>query len=449
MTARVIKADRHPQDPGPAAWNEILPPARNHPRLEGTRTADVAVIGAGFAGLSAARRMHLQDPSLKLAILEARRVGEGPAGRNSGFMIDLPHHLASSDYAGEHDRDRLQTTMNRSAIAFARDASGDYAMPQEALVQSGKVNAAAGSRGIAHNIDYAAHLKDMGEPFELLDRSQMRELCGSSYYESGLYTPGTAILQPALYVRSLATGLTRDGISVFENSPVTSLEREGAGWRLTTPDGSISANRVILGVNGHVESFGFYRRRLIHIYLHASMTRALTDEEINSLGGASQWAFTPSDPLGSTVRRISGAGGARIIIRNGISWAPGRKLDEARIGAMKARHDRTFRARFPMLANAGMEYRWGGLLCMSMNAAPAFGEVEPGLYSACCQNGLGTAFGTLSGMAAADLVLGIESRERSFMQSQDSPSLMPPEPIAGIGARLRFWWGERVAGPEL
>ena len=106
---------RLPRDPGPAAWNELLPAAGAARHLEGNVTADWLVIGAGFAGLAAARRLAQLRGGDRTVLLEASRIGAGPAGRNSGFMIDLPHKLTSENYAGAAEADTTQTALNRLA----------------------------------------------------------------------------------------------------------------------------------------------------------------------------------------------------------------------------------------------------------------------------------------------------------------------------------------------
>ncbi|MEM9473451.1 MAG: FAD-binding oxidoreductase [Pseudomonadota bacterium] len=444
-----IQVSRQARDPGPAAWDAILPPALAYPGLEDERVADWLVIGAGFAGLAAARRLRQLHPKASIIVLEARRIAAGPAGRNSGFMIDLPHNLASDDYAGAPEADRIQTAMNRSAISFARDAASDYDMSREAFVVSGKTNVAASEKGVRHNLSYARHLAKLGEPHELLDGCQVQELCGSDYYRSGLYTPGTAMLQPALFVRGMAAGLAARCVGIFEDSPVTELKRAAGVWTAKTGKGSVQAPRVILAVNGHAESFGFFKQRLMHVCLYASMTRALSEDEQRRLGGERLWAFTPADPMGTTVRKISGTGGTRIIVRNRFTWNPDRSADEVRLKTFGKAHGKTFRARFAMLNGVEMEYCWGGFLCLSRNNVAAFGEVDEGLFSACCQNGLGAARGTLSGMLAADLASGHDSDHLRYMLGQPQPSRLPPEPIASIGAKAVLRWGEFKAGAEL
>ena len=100
-----IPVRKTPVDPGPAAWNRLLPDSPPPQPLEKQITAEWVVIGAGFAGLSAARRLSQLCPGDRIVVLEASRVAEGPAGRNSGFMIDLPHDLSSSDYGGALEAD--------------------------------------------------------------------------------------------------------------------------------------------------------------------------------------------------------------------------------------------------------------------------------------------------------------------------------------------------------
>ena len=102
-----------------------------------------------------------------------------------------------------------------------------------------------------------------------------------------------------------------------------------------------------------------------------------------------------------------------------------------------------------MLAGVEMEYRWGGRLCLSRNGVAAFGEVDEGLYSACCQNGLGTAKGTTLGMAAADLASGKRSWIVDHFLAEDAPVKLPPQPFTALGANAVMRWGEFLAGREM
>ncbi|WP_067563256.1 NAD(P)/FAD-dependent oxidoreductase [Halofilum ochraceum] len=441
---RSVDATRLPVDPGPAGWNEILPAPGPARELEGAVTADWLVIGGGFAGLSAARRLKQLRPDDRVAVLEASRVGEGPAGRNSGFMIDLPHDLDSDTYAGAADEDLNHIRLNRSGIEFAQEAAQTYGLTGTAFQARGKHHFAATERGVEHLSAFVNHLNALGEPYEWLDARAMKELTGLDYYRAGLFAPGAAILQPAAYIRGLARGLEAEGVEIYEQSPVTRIDF-GPDHVAHTPRGRITAPRIILGVNGHAESFGFYRRRLMHVFTYASMTRELSADEVKRLGGEPEWHSVSAEPMGTSVRRIREN---RIVVRTRFTYDPSMEVGTGRIRHVGRQHQQAFAQRFPMLPNVELECCWGGRLCLSRNGVPAFGEVEEGVYSAVCQNGLGTAKGTLAGMAAAELATRTESWRADALLAHDQPSKLPPEPFMYVGANAYLRWHEYRARGE-
>ncbi len=445
MTSHVAR--RLPVHRGPAAWNAILPGQEPPQPLTGPMTADFAVIGAGFAGLSAARRLAQLNPGARIVVIEAGRLAEAASGRNSGFMIDLPHDLSSEDYSGHGDEaDRLTIAMNRAAIDFAREAVADYGISADFFDPAGKINGAATAQADALNLSYAKHLTTMGEPSERLDAQAMQALTGSRHYVSGLYTPGAVMIQPAGYVRGLASGLRRDGVTICENTPVTAIQKAGPDWQVMTAAGTITAAKVILANNGHLESFGFEVRRLMHVFLYASMT---VDLDPALLKGAPRWGITPSDPMGTTMRRIDTAqGGNRIITRTCASFLPGMVPSQAGLDRAARIHRQKFADRFPALAGVKMEYSWAGHLCLSRNGVSVMRELEGGLFAACCQNGLGTVRGTMTGMAAAELASGTTSDLTRHLGAEAAPSKLPPPPLAALGANAFLRWKEWRAGKE-
>lgn len=437
-----------PHHQGAAAWAAILPPVVPGAALQGHNAVDTVVIGAGFAGLAAARRLTQLAPDMKIAVLEAGALAEGAAGRNSGFMIDLPHELTSDDYAGAGD-DAAIIKLNRNAISFMKDAVEEYDIEPDFFDPAGKVNGAVSTKAVAHNASYAQHLKSLGEASEHLDAQQMQELTGSRHYQSGLYTPGTVMLQPAGLVRGLAAGLRRQGVEIYEQSAVVKFSRTGQKWRVQTATGIVEADQVILTVNGHLESFGIERGRLIQLFLFATMTPDLNPDALKRLGGQARWGITPSDPMGTTMRRIdTGQGGNRIVTRTCAVVRPGMRTSAADMARAQAVMQRKFDTRFPQLKGMAMQHSWAGHLCLSLNSVSVSRQIEEGVFAGCVQNGLGTARGTLTGIGAAELACGHRSAITDYFTAEARPKRLPPQPFRQIGANTMLRWREWVARDE-
>lgn len=447
MITKPVK--RLPAENGISGWEAISKRSFPPRSLEGSVTADWLIIGAGFAGLSAARRLVQLRPNDKIVVLDASEVGQGTSGRNSGYMIDVPHNLSSGEYSsGGTDATMLEMAQNRLAIVFASEAAAEYGMSRETFDLSGKINAAATARGMKLNMAFGESLRNAGEKHAFLDAAGMRELTGSDYYLGGLYTPGAVLIQPADYIRTFARELSKK-VDLFERSPVTALKRDDGIWTASSPRGQVSAPKVIMGVNGHIDDFGYFSGRLMHIFAYASMTAPFPADDFGrGASGHDRWALLPADAMGATVRKITSGGQSRIVIRTKYTYETAVTVTDRRMAKMAEEHRHSLDARFPGLSAVPFEFSWAGRLCLSLNHVPAFGEVDEGLYSACCENGLGTVKSTLAGLMAADLATGTRSNMLDKFSDQPKPSKLPPEPFAWLGVNAVIRLQELRAGRE-
>lgn len=438
-----------PRNDSLSGWTALAARQHESRRLDEDTTADWLVIGAGFAGLSAARRLLANQAGGRIVVLEARLVAEGASGRNSGFMIDVPHNIADSRYSvGSAAALVHEMSLNRFAIQFAADVAGEYGMGADTFELAGKVNAAASARGERINRGFAKALGDQGEPFEFLDGKQMREIVGSDYFGSGVYTPGTAIIQPAAYIQSFAAGLSGK-VSIFEQSPVVKLERIGHDWVATSPHGSVRAPKVIMAVNGYLRYFGYFQHEFIPIYTYASMTAPFDDRDLPAgTAGKPKWAILPADPMGATLRKITTPDGARILTRTRFRFEPEFSMSSHKLESAVRQQRKAFDVRFPALRGMPMEYTWGGALCLSINHVAAFGEIDEGMYAACCCNGMGTVKSTLSGILAADLATGQRSGRLDDYIRESKPKRLPPAWLLGPMVNTTAKWRELRAGKE-
>lgn len=438
-------AKKFPKNDSLSAWVALLPRRTPKPSLSNAVTVDVAIIGAGFAGLSAARRLSQLDSNLRVAVLEAGVVGEGATGRNSGFIIDLPHEVSSEDFGDTStERARRDITLYRSAIGLATDMAAQFGWGKEILDPCGRYSVAISGKGDAHIKTYANQLKGLGEAHQILDAKGIYDVTGSKIYTSGLYMPGTVMVQPAAYIRAVADSL-EDPVKLYENSPVLSFEKQSGGWLLKTKTGSVSAKRIILATNGHAQSFGLFPSQMLHVFTYASMTEPFDSRRLR---GHRDWAATPALPMGTTVRRVSGADGDRILIRSRYSYHAGLEISDGDVQSAGRVHDGKFADRFPDLVGLKMQYRWGGPMALTWNSVPLFGEIEPGLISACACNGLGASKSSAAGIAAAEAAVGLKSTLVDILSKYDAPKKLPPQPFLSIGAKADLKLREWRAGRE-
>jgi glycine/D-amino acid oxidase-like deaminating enzyme len=182
------------------------------------------------------------------------------------------------------------------------------------------------------------------------------------------------------------------------------------------------------------------------LLVFASLTRVLTDAEQSHLGGEREWGLVPEVRLGTTLRRTPDQ---RLLIRNAACYAPGGRVSERRIEAVRAAHRNSLRARFPDLCSVDLEYTWAGVVAISLNETPFFGPLAPNIFSAAVFNGVGMALGAASGRLLADLAVGAESELLRDLQSLPRPSWLPPPALLGLAARPALAWMHRQAGSEL
>jgi glycine/D-amino acid oxidase-like deaminating enzyme len=415
-------------------WNRILPPRSPNPPLQGRQRADWIVVGAGFAGLAAARRLAENRPSDSIALIEANEVAENASGRNSGFAIDLPHNISRA--LVELEGSQRYIRLSRAAIAHLEKQVADHSIGC-GWSRRGKYHAAVSARGTKEILEpFAAELQALGEPLRWLDGEKLKREIGSPYYHAAVYTPGCVLFNPAALTRGLAASLPPN-VTLYEHSPVV-VTVYGNDIELATPEGFIRAPRMILCVNGFAKEFGFFRRHLLRFAAYASLTRPLTAGEQQALGGTEDWGLTPANAFVSTTMRYTQDN--RILIRNHILYAPRHGVTQADLAKARKDHRRIFLKRFPMLPEVTFDYTWAGYVCLSKNLAPGFGRAATNIWTAVCQNAVGVTKGTIAGLLAADMACGEDNALLADMESLGKPEKLPPRPFVDWSVRVKNRW---------
>lgn len=429
-----------PPDNGASGWARLLPKRQARPPLTSDITADWVVVGAGFAGLAAARRLAENQPDASIVLLEANRVGDGASGRNSGFAIDLPIGFGTSEAALQDSRRRIR--LARAGVDYL-EACVSRGQIDCHWRKIGRYHAAVGPDGKRRLLDpYAKVLEALGEPHRWLGREELAGTIGTDHYHAAVHSPGGAQLNPVALTRGLADTLP-DNVTLYESTPVIEAHYEDR-VRLVTPTGNLSAGGMVLATNGFAEQFGFFGGRLMIFALHASLSRQLTEREQSELGWIEDWGLTTSgSAAGVTVRYTADH---RILIRKKFDYSPSFRVSAAEQLSVRKLHQDALLQRFPRLSELTIETTWHGFSCVSRNMAQGFGRVAQNVYAAVCQNSLGVTMGTISGLLTADLAQQKSNALIADMQQLGTPVRLPPRPLLQMGIKARFAWDVWTAG---
>jgi glycine/D-amino acid oxidase-like deaminating enzyme len=424
----------YPAYPERNGFNALLPARAPRPRAEGDIVAEHVVVGAGYTGLAAARRLAQLDPQARVVVIEATEIGEGSSGRNSGFASpsDLPSGPTPADRARLAALDRF----GAEGWAWIAEQIEAHAIAC-GLQRSGRIKGAATERGAAQVAALRDAVAAAGMPHEMLDRAALESRIGTTYYRCGLFTPDGYLLDPAALVRGLADALPANA-ALHENTPLLSLTR-GVRWQLETPSARIIARNVVLATNAAIRNFGHLRDRLVTIYTYAGLSAPLAAADAARLGGMEVWGLLPAHRLGTTVRRV---GPDRLLVRS--LYAHERPLPDATVRATLLS---CFHRRYPALAHVPLEHVWGGTTALTMNGAPWWGQVAEGLYASGGCNGAGIVKGSVLGKRLAERIVG-HGDQSDVRATWGSASWVAPEPLRSIGFALISARERRRAGLE-
>ena len=431
-----------PGDDASCGWYHLSAKRQPRPAHSGRSKVRWAVVGAGFTGLATARQLACRFPGDEVALIDAQEVGFGSSGRNAGFAIDLPHDIGAKDYIGEIETARTILKLNLRGQSILSSLVAQDKIDCHMRL-SGKYQAAIENRGIAILDAYRRGLDKLGQPYELIGEKDIPAHIGTDFYKKALFTPGTILMQPSALVKGLADSLPSN-VSLYENTPISEFEY-GDRVKLKHRNGEIIADNVILANNGFGANFGFLKRTMLPVFLYASLTRPLTENEQAKLGGKSFWGVIPADPFGSTVRRTHDN---RILIRNSFTFNPAGRPRAECLQRFSKRHRRSFDNRFPMLPDVNFEYTWSGGIALSQNHHGFFGKLASNVYGSLCCNGLGVTRGTVNGTLLADWIAGDRNELIEFLLSSPGPNKVPPQPFLSAGVNATLCWGQYKAGKE-
>jgi len=396
-------------DPPVSAWSAAEPLPETRP-LEEDRRADVAVVGAGYTGLSAA--LHLAERGADVVVLDAAEPGWGGSGRNGGQVIpglkDDPDELEKK-YGPDMGRRMWRITGGAADFVFELIARHKIACQAQ---QSGWISAAPNAAAMAILRTRAAQWQRRGAPVEMLDRQRVAELTGTACYEGGMLDRRAGALQPLAYVRGLASAVKTAGAAIHGRSAVTRLEAQGGSWRVLTSTGAVIAKTVILATNAYTGNlWPGLGRTLLPVQSYQVATRPLPEDVRRRV--------LPGGQAVSDLRRIL------FYFRldpDGRLLMGGRgPLNDAGDPALFERLEAVAARFFPQMGAPEWEHRWSGRVALTADHLPHLHEPRPGMLIGLGYNGRGVAMGTVMGRLLADRALGVSPAELGWPVTPITP----------------------------
>jgi glycine/D-amino acid oxidase-like deaminating enzyme len=422
-----------PAAPPQSLWSATATAAPALTPLAGARRADVAIVGAGYTGLSAA--LHLASAGRAVLVLEAKALGERASGLNGGQVIP----------GLKTDPDALEELFGpeRGARLVASVAAGPdlvfelidrHGIGCDAL-RSGWIQPATSEAALAPLAARVAQWQRRGAAVELLGAREVGLLTGSPRYCGGLLDRRGGTVQPLSYLRGLARAVARSGGQICVHTPAMHLRRAPREWQIETPTGRVTAATVILATNAYSgELLGALRRSIITVPSFQVATVPLPPAQRTQIlpGGqaaSDTWHLLRYFRLDATGRLVLGARGT-------FGHLPGPRSCR--------HHYRAVREIYPQLAGVAFEYHWGGLVAMTRDHLPHLHELAPGLLAGLGYNGRGVAMATLMGRLLAQRTLGMSDAELAFPVTAVRP--IPLHRVSSLAARTAIQYLRAVDG---
>ena len=401
-------------------------PIDARPPLAGTAEVDTCIVGGGYAGLNTALGL-VERGHRSVCLLEAQAFGHGASGRNGGFvfggfsageeaLVDrLGAARARALYAGTQDAVNLiRRRIEREGIACEHTDAGvlwaNWFRDPDILDRRRRLMA-----------------ETFGVDWRVVPPEELRGLVRSERYHGALFEPNALHFHPLKYARGLADLAQAGGARLHEHSPATAIERDGAGWRVRTPDGEVRCRQLVLACGGYLAGL---RREVdagvlpIATYVMATEPLGERMDEVLRTRAAiydSRFAFDYYRPLPDG--RLLWGGRISVLDRSPAAVERLLRRDLLRV--------------FPQLEGVRIEHAWSGLMSYARHEMPQIGRIDEGLWLAQAFGGHGVAPTTFAGELLASAIAQGDGRWREL---RDYGLVSALKPAGFVGAQLRYWW---------
>ena len=416
------------------AWINDLIKRNNFKILNGDKDCEWLIIGAGYTGLSAARKLSQLHSGEKIIIVDSQLAGEGASGRNSGYLVDttLNDGFTSNKELNSYKK---KADIYNLGIEVVKKFIREYQVDCD-WNDCGKYFASSNFEDLDILSSFSNLLQKLNFEYEILYKDELTKRLGTKFYNVALKTKGGILLHPAKLARAMVDTLPNN-IDLYENSSLINWSKKKDTISANFLNGSVRCKKIIFATNGFLKSLGIKTNYNFPITLTASMTRRLTDKEFKSIGEPKEWGVLPVRPMGATVRMTKDR---RILIRNTAEVHDPFKMSKLELINRAKIQKIGIKRRFPELPENIIQSTWSGIVSRTRNSSQIFEKIDENVFVAGCYNGSGIGVGTLFGEQIAIKASGEHSKEIEIIESRNKPTWLPPQPFLNLGVKARLMY---------
>ena len=419
-------------------WVDQLDSTTEEPfALTGSKETDLVIIGGGFTGLWTALLASEANPGRRIVILESETVGYGASSRNGGFCdASLTHGLENGVSHWPEEMPTL-VRLGRENLNGIIETTERHNIDCD-VEKTGEINVATEQWQVEQLLESANLAKSFGEDIQFLDSSAVKEQVNSPTYLAGLWNrDGALMLDPGKLVRGLQDTVTSLGVAIFEKSPVVDLTKSGNKIVVSTQNGQVSADRVVIATNAFNPVLKKIRRYVIPVYDHVLVSEPLSSSQLQSLNWSNRQGVGDS---GNQFHYY------RLTKSNRVLWGgyDAHYYFGNRMGSEVENNDQTFSTlaehffeTFPQLEGLSFTHKWSGPIGTTTRFSCTWGASHQGqVVWAVGYTGLGVGATRFGAQVALDLVDGIDTERTELEMVRKQPFPFPPEPFRWLGVQI-------------
>ena len=348
------------------SWINDLSPRSNIKTFSSDLNCEWLIIGAGYTGLSAARKLGQLYPKQKILIVDAQLAGEGASSRNSGYLVDT---TLNDGFTSNKELENYKKKANiyKLGIEAVKRFIKEYQVDCD-WNECGKYFASSKKEDQKILENFSETLSKLGFEHNILFNKDLTKRLGTNFYNIALHTKGGILLHPGKLVRAMIDTLP-ENVNLYENSSLLNWKKINGIINCKFKNGSIKTKKIIFATNGYLKSLGIKTNYNFPITLTASMTRSLTDSEFKSIGEPKEWGVLPVRPMGATIRLTKDR---RILIRNTAEVHNPYQMSKSELTKRQLKQKFGIKKRFPQLPNNIIQSTWSGVVSRTRNSSQIF-----------------------------------------------------------------------------